>query len=135
MDVIVKFEVLPTTPSGVIRSWDAIEDKYGRLLAYQVEEVHPYVDSHYGNTVGELDSLADFYLNPRTDPRYYPKPTEEQMVEIEECSSEEHFKHLSPVLKKEYLENGKRRCLNMKEKHVSGGTIDKAKEHLIILRW
>ena len=37
LDVILKFEALPTTPTGSIRSWDAIEDKYGRLLAYEVE--------------------------------------------------------------------------------------------------
>ena len=135
LDVIIKFEVLPTTPTGQIRSWDAIEDKYGRLLAYQAAHIHPFTDEHYGNTVGELDSSADFYLNPRTDGRYYPKPDEEHMIEIEECNSEEHFAHLDPVVKEEYLENGKRRCLNMKEKEVSGGTVDKEKEHLIILRW
>ena len=82
-----------------------------------------------------MDSLADFYLNPRTDARYYPKPTEEEMIEIEDCNTEEHFKHLDEEVKKEYLESGRRRCLNMKEKRVSGGTVDNTKEHLIILRW
>lgn len=34
LDVVVKFEVLPTTPTGVVRSWDAIEEKFGRVVAY-----------------------------------------------------------------------------------------------------
>ena len=34
LDVIVKFEVLPTTPTGPVRSWDAMNDKFGRVIAY-----------------------------------------------------------------------------------------------------
>ena len=66
LDVVVKFELLPETPTGSVRSWEAIEEQYGRLVAYQVKQQRPFVDKYYGNTVGDLDTTADFYLNPRT---------------------------------------------------------------------
>ena len=50
-------------------------------------------------------------------------------------SEGEHFLHLEPEVKKVFLENGRRKCLDLKESHVSGGTLDDKEEHLIIVRW
>jgi len=127
--------LLPTTPTGLVRSWDAIEEKYGRVIAYQVKQIAPFTEPNYGNMVGNLDSTADFYLNPRTEAKLYPKVDEEQFIEIGECNGDDHFLHLEPIVKKDYLENGRRKCLNLKESYVSGGTLEEKEEHLIIVRW
>ena len=134
MDVVLKFELLPEKATDPVRSWDALEDKFGRIKAYQVAQEHPFTEPNYGNTIGDLDTTADFYLNPRTHTGKYPKVSEEQEIEIEECK-EEHFAHESPELSKILLAGGRRRCLNLEEAHVSGGVLDKSKEHLIIIQW
>ena len=95
LDVIVKFELLPTTKTGKVRGWEAIQEKFGRILAYEAKQQYPFIEPHYGNTVGDLDSSANFYLNPRTEAKYYPEVEEEAMIPIEECNSDIHFPHLN----------------------------------------
>ena len=38
LDVLVKFEVLPTEPKGAVRSWEAINDSLGRVIAYEAKQ-------------------------------------------------------------------------------------------------
>ena len=135
LDVLIKFEVLPTEPDGEVRSWEAIDDKLGRVIAYEAKQSYPFHEPHYGNTVGDLDSSANLYLNPRTEAKYYPKVGEEDYIEIEDCQDDTHFKHISQIEKDQFFSNGRRKCLNMKEKSVSGGTVEDTVEHLIIIRW
>ena len=122
-------------PAGEVRGWSSIDDRYGRVIAYETRQQYPFHEPYYGNTVGDLDSSADFFLNPRTEAKYYPKVDEEDFIEIEDCSNEEHFAHIPEAEKEQFFGNGRRKCLNLKEKNVSGGTIEDTTEHLVIIRW
>ena len=82
-----------------------------------------------------MDSLSDFYVNPRTEAKYYPKIEEEDYIEIADCKEDTHFKHISEAELERFFLNGRRKCLDLKEKHVSGGTVEDTTEHLIIIRW
>ena len=135
LDVLVKFELLPTKPTDPVKSWDAINDRFGRVIAYEAKQQYPFHEPHYGNTVGDLDSSANFYLNPRTEGKYYPKVEEEDYIPLGDCDTEEHFKHISEIEKELFFSGGRRKCLDFKEAHVSGGTIPEETEHLIIIRW
>ena len=127
--------MLPIEAEGTVRSWEAINDSLGRVIAYEAKQQYPFHEPHYGNTIGDLDSSANFYLNPRTEAKYYPKVEEEDYIEIGDCEEDTHFKHISEIELEYFFSNGRRKCLDMKEKHVSGGTVEDTTEHLIIIRW
>ena len=38
LDVLVKFEVLPTEAKEPVRSWEAINDSLGRVIAYEAKQ-------------------------------------------------------------------------------------------------
>ena len=125
--------MLPTTTKGEVRGWNAIQDKFGRVISYEAKQQAPFHEDHYGNTVGDLDSLANFYLNPRTEAKYYPEVEEEAVIPIEDCNSDVHFPHLTEKEKKDFFSNDRRKCLNLKEKSVSGGTVTEEPQIITVL--
>ena len=99
LDALVKFEVLDRDGTIGTRSWESLDEKYGRIEAFQVEYRWPEKPkSPLGTDKEEIESITDFFLDTSVDLSGY-KIEEKHKLNLEDCSGDHHLKNLSEDLK------------------------------------
>ena len=127
------------------RSFDAIEERFGRIVAYQVAEQWPIERNRPSfNQKGakggtkqldlNLSSIAEYYLDPAYD-LTSEQVSEDQILPMVDCNTPGYLQDLNPELKDEILEQEVSKCLDLSQAKVSGGTLDGDTEHILVIMW
>ena len=85
------------------RSWDDLEDKYGRIVAKQIKVLWEYDDngnsaSYRGKDIDQTLSIIEVLLDPVDD--FSSDYTEvDRVLSLNSCEGEQHLAHLDPIFK------------------------------------
>ena len=90
---MIKFEIIDDVNGD--KSWGSIDEKYGRVRAFQVAENWPL---NRGRRLENLDSIADLYLDTSYDTTGETVQPD-QLLSIEDCGMPHHLSSLDPVRK------------------------------------
>ena len=95
---MIKFEIINESGN---RSWPDIDEKYGRVIAYQVKQDWSIKSSAAG-VDNKVDSVADIFFDvdyKETDTIIDPA----SLLPIQDCSLPNHLKRMDPALKTQLL--------------------------------
>ena len=101
------------------QTWDYIDDRYGRIVAYQVAEEWPLASRN--TNIDNMDSISELYLDPRVD-TFDPEFNSRQAILFTPCGNTDKGNEL-------------RKCLDTTNSYVSGGTTSGQTEHMVIIGW
>lgn len=88
-----------------------------------------------GRRLEQLESISDLYLDTSHDTTG-DKVDPDDMLPIVDCDSDsKYLSSLDPVEKSRLLSMGIRKCVDLSNADISGGTRDGDKEHIIIIQW
>lgn len=123
--------------------FDKLNDgRFGRIVAYQVKSDWPQPPDRRllssekrGRRLEQLESISDLYLDASEDTTGY-KINPDDMLPIVDCDSDsKYLSSLDPVEKTRLLSLGMRKCVDLSNAVISGGTRDGDTEHIIIVQW
>ena len=100
LDALIKFEWI-TDGEEKTRSWADIDESYGRVRAFQVEESWPLTRGR--RRLESLSSISDLYLDTSYDTSGETVAAE-QLIELQDCGLPNHLKNLDDTSKQQVLE-------------------------------
>ena len=141
LEALITFQI--ATDDG-IQSFESIDQRYGRVQAYKVEAEWPLAETRRRQLGSRrklrqqgVDSVADLFLDVDSDvdstvqnfiPGTSPLP-------IENCEEDHHLTGLSEEKKAEVTKYGDRKCVNLAEADLGGGTEEGATENIVVIQW
>ena len=119
-------EIESNDTSGNSKSWDALDDKFGRIVAQQVEQNWNFVPGKIESGQKKKpkgNSISQLYLDPTAAAEFYfTGNLTETILPFESCEGDQHLKNLDPAVKKGFLAAGTQKCVDSSNAHISGGT-------------
>lgn len=120
-EAVIRFEMMQE--NGETWSWDKLDDRFGRVIAYQVAEKWPLREELGGGAgrrmrgkrryLEEVSTVASFYTDTSEDTAAMtPDIPAERMLEIRECD-QHHLWNLQQSVREATLAKKNRKCVNM----------------------
>ena len=133
LDAIIKFEIMDD--NGPTQSWEAIDEKYGRVRAYQVAANWPLPsDLRRRRQLESIESITDLYLDTSYDITG-EEVLDENLLPLEDCIGNDHLKKVDENIKKKMQRDQITKCVDLTKANISGGTENEHTEHVVIMTW
>ena len=103
--IIVK--VHSEDPNIDSRSWDALDEKFGRIIAQQVAVTWEYdekgvSESHRGQKIPYGKTISDLFLSTNYTLDFTGNETDTYLA-LESCEGDQHFINVPPETKKDFI--------------------------------
>ena len=119
--------------------WNTI--LYDGIIAYQVAQKWPFTverrlssENQRGRHLETLESVAEWYTDSGID-TVALEIDSAKTLPLTDCSGPDHFKGMPELEKKKFLESKNKKCIDLSNADLSGGTESGLTEHIVIIQF